>query len=187
MNEQEKFWAGEFGNAYTDRNQVDWRARIPFWHRIIELTGARSVHEVGCNCGWNLSAIHRVFPDVKVSGNDFNVRALQQAGAAGFDVFEGHGVRFSELVFTAGVLIHVGPQALDEIMQRIVDSSYRYVLAVEYEDIEEVEVEYRGHAGKLWRRPYGALYEALGLKTIWREPNAPGFDDCTAVLLEKQS
>ena len=52
MNEQQQFWAGEFGDEYVRRNQVDWRARIPFWREVIEMTGARSVHEVGCNCGW---------------------------------------------------------------------------------------------------------------------------------------
>ena len=31
----EEVWAGEFGNAYLKRNQVDWRGRIPFWKMMV--------------------------------------------------------------------------------------------------------------------------------------------------------
>ena len=51
------FWSGEFGEEYLKRNRVDWRKRIPFWKDVIDMTGARSVFELGCNAGWNLSAI----------------------------------------------------------------------------------------------------------------------------------
>jgi pseudaminic acid biosynthesis-associated methylase len=186
MNEQQQFWAGEFGDEYVRRNQVDWRARIPFWSRVIEITGARSAHEVGCNCGWNLSAIQRVDPHINQSGNDVNWTAIAQAQSAGLLALHGeNAISNAELVFTAGVLIHVAPADLKPLMQKIVDASYRYVLAVEYESEQEEEVEYRGHTGKLWRRPFGKLYEDLGLKLVGEIKNAPGFDNCTAWLLEK--
>lgn len=186
MNEQQQFWAGEFGDEYVRRNQVDWRTRVPFWRDVIARTGARSVHEFGCNAGWNLSAIRRSYPDVYVSGNDINEQAITQAIDAGLEgIFVGSKCCRAELVFTAGVLIHVAPNDLESIMRHIVDASYRYVLAVEYESEQEEEVEYRGHAGKLWRRPFGKLYEELGLKLIGREGNVDGFDKCTAWLLEK--
>jgi len=70
-------------------------------------------------------------------------------------------------------------------MQKIVDQSYRYVLAVEYESEQEEEIEYRGHTGKLWRRPFGKLYEEMGLRLVGKIENAPGFDSCAAWLLEK--
>jgi predicted O-methyltransferase YrrM len=86
MNEQEQFWAGEFGNEYTNRNRVDWRQRIPFWKTMIEETGVRSAFEFGANAGWNLSAIQRAYPDVHVYGADINETAVWQAKAAGLDV-----------------------------------------------------------------------------------------------------
>jgi pseudaminic acid biosynthesis-associated methylase len=186
MNEQQQFWAGKFGNEYVRRNQVDWRARIPFWREVIEMTGARSVHEVGCNCGWNLSAIKRVDPYISQSGNDVNLTAISQARSVGLSAFHGeNAISKAELVFTAGVLIHVAPDDLKPLMQKIVDQSYRYVLAVEYESEQEEEIEYRGHTGKLWRRPFGRMYEEMGLKLVRHEQNVPGFDSCTAWLLEK--
>ena len=57
-------WSEDFGDAYTARNRVDWIGRKPFWKKILDITGARSVFEFGCNASWNLSAIRRVYPDV---------------------------------------------------------------------------------------------------------------------------
>ena len=51
MSDCADFWRGEFGDSYLRRNRVDWRARIPFWRTILEMTGARSVFEFGCNAG----------------------------------------------------------------------------------------------------------------------------------------
>lgn len=186
MNEQQQFWAGEFGNDYVKRNQVNWRARIPFWDDIIYQAGARSVHEVGTNCGWNLSAIKRVDSEIVLTGNDINPNAIRQAQSAGLVVYgNADAIVPAELVFTAGVLIHVAPADLESLMRRIVDASYRYVLAVEYASEQEEEIEYRGHACKLWRRPFGKLYQHMGLKMVHVQERAPGFDNCTAWLLEK--
>ena len=182
-------WAGEFGDEYTKRNQVDWIARVPFWLDVMDRTGARTVFEVGCNAGWNLSAIREAASNATVAGSDINRSACEQAAAAGLTVF--NQLDFTaipgkaELVFTAGVLIHIEPEHLDEVMRAIVEKSYRWVLAVEYAAPHETAIEYRGHADKCWKRPYGDLYKALGLRMIefWKEPS--GFDRCSAWLLEK--
>ena len=188
---QEELWCGEFGDEYQRRNRVDWRARIPFWKRVLNETGARSVTEIGCACGWNLSAIHRAYPDVRTFGHEINVYAATQALNAGLtiqiprpgdDLYES-----AELVFTAGVLIHQEGDALKAMMQAIVNASYQYVLAVEYPAAEEEHIKYRGMDGYLWKRPYGRLYRAMGLKELasWPVTKIDGFDDCQAWLLSK--
>lgn len=186
-NDTEQFWKGEFGDAYLKRNQVDWRARIPFWESIMEMTGARSVWEFGCNAGWNLSAIMRACPDAALYGTDINQKALEQATAAGIEwVGDKLGKKaMFELTFTAGVLIHIPPEDLQPTMDDLVQHSHRWVLAVEYDYPVSQEVEYRGHAGKLWKRPYGRLYEDMGLELV-RSGEARGFDQCTFWLLEKK-
>lgn len=183
-------WAGEFGDEYTKRNQVDWRARIPFWRQVIERTGARSCFEVGCNAGWNLSAIREVAPHVTTCGTDINKAACEQAAVAGHIVFNNLDFtaipRKAELVFTAGVLIHIEPEHLEEMMKAIIDKSYRWVVAVEYSADKEKAIEYRGYKDKCWKRPYGYLYTELGLSledTTWP---VVGFDRCRAWLLEKR-
>jgi spore coat polysaccharide biosynthesis protein SpsF len=188
MSPQEQAWSGEFGNAYTNRNRVDWRARIPFWTQVINETGARSVYEFGCNSGWNLSAIRRAFPDVQLAGEDINPVALQQCALAGFAASVSRPGMYDpeprELAFTAGVLIHIAPSNRQAFMQRVIDASARWVLAIEYASDEEQEIDYRGQRGLLWKGSFGKHYEALGLKLL-AEWEAKGFDRCTAWLLEK--
>lgn len=187
MNAQEALWAGEFGDDYLKRNQVDWKARVPFWRDIATFINIRSAHEVGCNAGWNLLAIRSLAPKIALSGNDLNASAILHATNEGLSVAHGTSIRKSDLVFTCGVLIHVAPEQVIDLMGRIVDASQRYVLAVEYEDKTEVELQYRGNDKALWRRPYGRMYQDMGLKLIWCERQVPGFDNCTAWLLEKKS
>jgi len=185
---QEEFWRGGFGDEYLKRNRVDWRARIPFWHDILKFTGARSVYEVGCNAGWNLSAIREV-ARAKLYGCEINQRAATQAVLAGFDGVECGAAETrmggAELIFTAGVLIHVAPEALPKLMRLIVQCSFQWVLAIEYEADAEEMIEYRGETDRLWKRPYGKLYEALGLKVL-HTGEATGFDRCTYWLMEKR-
>ena len=183
-------WAGDFGNDYLRRNQVDWQLRCDFWKMIIRITGARSVFEMGANAGWNLSAIRREYPDVTVIGNDVNTEACQQAQQAGIPVlnkldFTTHVPGRYELVFTAGVLIHIEPEHLREVMTALVAKSYRWVVAIEYDADTETQVEYRGHKDKCWKRPYGEIYQEMGL--LCREVGnaGVGFDRCTYFLLEK--
>lgn len=187
-----EFWKGEFGDKYLKRNRVDWRQRVPFWREVIETTGARSVFEVGANAGWNLSAIQRNDPDVMLHGCEINPKAEARAAMCGLSLHRLDGVQalrlypeMMELVFTAGVLIHIAPEDLPAMMQGIVDASAGYVLAVEYSAEKEEEVEYRGHSGKLWRRPFGKMYQDMGLTLVKEWPAGDGFDNCTAWLLSK--
>src|SRR5437899_3117855 len=191
MNEQEQFWSGPEGDAYTNRNRVDWRLRIPFWHDIMKFTGARSVYEVGCGAGFNLSAIAEASPHtVRLFACEINEQAARQARyAIDAEIYEApaeqgeaHGA--IELVFTAGALIHVAPENLESLMRLIVNTSSRYVLAIEYFSEVEEMVNYRGEDDRLWKRNYGVLYQALGLKQL-HAGEATGFDRCQYALLEK--
>ena len=189
-----EFWEGSFGNDYVDRNRVDWAKRVPFWRSLIP-DDVTTILEVGCNIGGNLKAI-RAAVDIKPVGVDVNEKALLEAACAGFEVHRmpGHevscrlGTGVFDLVFTAGVLIHVPPEDLEQTMRAIVQASRKYVIAVEYAHPMETEVEYRGHSGKLWKRPFGRMYEALGLELQWFGFAGPdkGFDNCAAWLLEKR-
>lgn len=188
-------WAGAWGDNYTARNRVDWRSRVPFWRNILDVTGARSVYEVGCNAGFNLSAIKRAYPDVRAYGVEINRTAAVQASMAGHsspfcrevvDALDRVIVsNLFDLACTAGVLIHIPPDRLRDFMEVLVEASADYVLAVEYAADKEEEVEYRGRAGMLWRRPYGRLYEEMGLKLVRTGDAGHAFDRCTYWLLKK--
>lgn len=194
-----QFWSGEFGNEYTQRNRVNWQERMPFWQHIIERTGSKQLLDVGCNAGWNMLAFRQVLSakgtsemDIGISGVDINAEALEQAASQGLDVVNapadtvadlfGNGV--AGIAATSGVLIHIPPEELRAVMEAIVAVSSQYVLAIEYEATEETEVLYRGHTGRLWKRPFGRLYEEMGLSLV-EHGEAQGFDQCHYCLLEK--
>ena len=187
-------WSGSFGDAYVDRNKVDWQARVSFWRYILTLTGARSCFELGCNAGWNLSAIERADSRTAVWGCDINEKALEIAYGCQLPVFNANDdneralyPETAELTFTAGVLIHVAPKELKEVMEKLIAMSSNYVMAIEYESDVETEIEYRGQKGLLWKRPYGELYERMGLKQIStaKLQMDVGFDNCRYWLMQK--
>lgn len=191
--ETELFWAGEFGDDYGKRNVIDPASRLDFWRSAMEFCQPQTVLEVGANRGHNLIAIQTVSPGTDVCGIDINASAANEARSNGISVDVGSALELAsryghdskDLVFSAGCLIHIPPAELQRVMQQIVDVSARFIIAVEYEAEKEEAVTYRGHEGKLWRRNYGELYQALGCELLAVVPDAGGFDNCTAWVLSK--
>jgi spore coat polysaccharide biosynthesis protein SpsF len=197
----ERLWAGEFGDAYADRNSGAGRGRDAFWTELLERLRPASVLEVGCNVGGNLEWIASLVGTENVAGVDVNEGALEtlRARVPGVDARQASGRslpfgdRRFELVFTIGVLIHQGAQELRPMMREIVRCSARYVLCGEYFAEQEVEVPYREISGALFKRDYGGLYlrefpelALLDTGTLARADEHT-WDDVTWWLLEKRA
>jgi pseudaminic acid biosynthesis-associated methylase len=189
---QEEFWKGSFGTSYVQRCRVDWARRVPFWQDILDRTEAKSALEIGCNIGSNLKALRFIDKDLRLVGVEINQTALSEAADAGLEVYECSGSEVGrhfphqfDLTFSVGVLIHISADHLSEVMDAIIGASRKYVLAVEYPAGQEEAITYRGHEDRLWRRPFGKLYEAKGLKLIEEFDAGSGFDSCRAYLLSK--
>jgi pseudaminic acid biosynthesis-associated methylase len=189
---QEDWWRREFGSQYVRRNRVDWARRVPFFQDVLEKTGAKSVLEVGANIGSNLKALRFIDKDLRLVGVEINQTALSEAADAGLEVYECSGSEVGrhfphqfDLVATIGVLIHVSADHLSDMMDSIIGASRKYVLAVEYPAGQEEAITYRGHEDRLWRRPFGALYESKGLKLVEQWDAGSGFDSCMAWLMVK--
>jgi pseudaminic acid biosynthesis-associated methylase len=188
-----EFWAGPFGDEYIERNRFEWQKRARFWNRVIP-QDVKTILEAGCNIGNNLKAI-RATRQISAVGVDVNQKAIDWAAqfcfevhnVPGADIAQRFGPASFDLVFTSGVLIHIAPEDLDQVMAAIVETSKRYVLAVEYADEVETAVTYRGFDDKLWRRPFGQLYQSMGMTLLDSGPagTEDGFDECTWWLLEK--
>ena len=169
MTQQLNAWQGEFGTTYTDRNVVDWRVRLPAFREMLDGLSLRQVLEVGCNRGHNLVLLAELLGEsCDVLGVEPNRYALELARQATSKAGVLHGDAFDlpfkdacvDLVFTAGVLIHIGPAELPAALAEMVRVSRRYLLSIEYFAEEETPVTYRGQEGLLWKRDFLGSFQA---------------------------
>ncbi len=193
---QLNLWRSEFGRDYTDRNDREKPERVTSWGRVIEGIAPARVLEVGCNVGWNLEYLRRLGV-AELYGIEPQLYAVERARWRGpqFGVVQGTAFdlpfkdRWFDMAFTSGVLIHISPDTVGAALDEIYRVSKKWIVAIEYDDTKETEINYRGHAGALWKRDHGALWMTRfpDLKEIRRiELAAPdGYDDCTAHLFEK--
>ncbi len=192
----EQLFAGEFGAAYTDRNQAVDPRKPAFFHDLFRRHGARRVLECGSNIGLNLGDC-LADPDMDVWGVDVQRKAIGAAWASGrggnfvvgslFELPFRDG--FFDLAFTCGVLIHVPRAGLEPALREMHRVSRRYLLVAEYHDEQEVAVPWRGQAQALWRRNYRKELESLFPELVLVEEGFKGpdegFDRITWHLLRK--
>ncbi|MHC1699603.1 MAG: pseudaminic acid biosynthesis-associated methylase [Humidesulfovibrio sp.] len=199
---QETFWAEDFGQEYIDRNVDDGllRAKLAFFAQLLKHTGPLgSVIELGANVGLNLRALKLLAPALRLEAVEINPRAaeaLRQGNVSCVHETTLLGFRPerpADLAFTMGVLIHIAPEALPQAYDALHASSARYILVAEYYSPKPVNIPYRGHQDRLFKRDfagelldrfpdlalvhYGFLYH--------RDPYFP-LDDINWFLLEKR-
>lgn len=97
-----------------------------------------------------------------------------------------------DLVLIKGVLIHINPDFIDKVYNLLYQASCKYILVIEYFNPVPVEVTYRGHENKLFKRDFAGdlLDKYPDLKLVdygfsyHRDPNFPQ-DDTTWFLMKK--
>ena len=190
-------WRSEFGRSYTDRNDREKPERVESWRRVLEGITVNRALEVGCNVGWNLEYLRRLaIPEIYgIEPQPYAVERARWRGPA-FGVLQGTAfdlpfkTGWFDLAFTSGVLIHIAPESIATALDEIYRVSNRYIVAIEYDASTEQEISYRGHAGALWKRDHGKLwqqrYPDLKLIRSLELKEEHGYDDCTAHLFEKQ-
>lgn len=201
--EQEKFWASDFGNEYPSRNEGEFliASNIALFSKILRSApSVKSVAELGCNIGLNLSALNRIHKKFGLRGYEIN--ALAAKAATDENIAEIINTTITEplasnkkfdLTFTKGVLIHINPDKLDAVYQNLYDLSNRYIMVCEYYNPSPVGIEYRGHQDRLFKRDFaGELIEKYNLRLLdygfnyHRDPYFTN-DDTTWFLMEKSA
>ncbi|MBF0233064.1 MAG: pseudaminic acid biosynthesis-associated methylase [Desulfamplus sp.] len=201
--EQESFWAGEFGDSYVSRNSDpnNIPCRVTYFAKILARTrGVRQVLEIGANIGHNFLAIKHLLPECMFTGieiNDHAIKMLHQI--PNVKVHEGSILDYSptdlalhDLTLSSGVLIHINPEFLSEAYRRLYECSRNYICLIEYYNPTPVEVVYRGHSERLFKRDFAGemldSYSDLELVDYGflyhRDYNFPS-DDATWFLLKK--
>lgn len=200
--EQESFWAGTFGDEYVERNksQALLASNLAFWSRILAPYGpVQSVLELGANIGMNLMALDLLFPGIRMEGAKINETAAAQLASWGkAKVFKGSIFDYDvheqfDLVFTKGVMIHLSPDCLTQVYDLMEKASSRLVCIAEYYNPSPVEIPYRGHQGKLFKRDFaGEVMERhpnlrlLDYGFVYKRDPAFPQDDITWFLLGKR-
>lgn len=200
--EQEQFWSGEFGNQYSQRNLSEeiFASNLALFGKILaDLNSVRSIIEYGANIGLNLRAIQQLIPDIKASAVEINSDAVSELKKINqLRVYEQSILDYipesrSDLVLVKGLLIHIDPDFLPAVYESIYKSSNKYICIAEYYSPTPVELVYRGHKNKLYKRDFAGemldKYQDLALNKYGfvyrRDVNFPQ-DDINWFVLEKR-
>ena len=200
--DQENFWAGEFGNEYIDRNKSAQllASNLDYFSKSLKsAVNVNTAIEFGANIGMNLKALQLLRPEMKLSGVEINEEAVKILGTliGKENAFHESILGFVskkkyDLVLLKGVLIHINPEKLDSLYQTMYDTSKKYILVCEYYNPSPVNITYRGHNDRLFKRDFAGeiLQKFSDVKLVdygfgyKNDPNYPQ-DDITWFLLEK--
>jgi pseudaminic acid biosynthesis-associated methylase len=192
-----ELWRSGFGNDYTERNdRSTLPAREHLWKQLFP-RHCESVLEIVANIGLNLEAISQrsSCQMFATEPNDMARAKLESLGLcqtvtsdpADFLSFPDEA---ADLVFTSGVLIHIGPDKLRHSMGEMYRTAKRWIICGEYFAPQEEMIPYRGHDNALWRRDYGSLFldtfsdlKCTAHMFAWKR--ATGLDNLTFWVFEK--
>lgn len=170
---QIEFFSGKGGDDYTERNLDSINQNlnpISFMYNMVKTSKARTILEVGCGAGHNLTRLREI-SNLEVYGIDINKKALEHANKLySFAKFQEGSIfdipfpdNFIDLVFCRGVLIHIPPEDRLKAMKEMLRVSKKNILTLEY-DVEEKDefsemVEWQGEKDRLWR---------INMKKYWK-------------------
>ncbi len=200
--EQEEFWATEFGDEYIDRNKSSqiFSSRIALWTQVLKSTKKiNSFVEFGCNVGPNLKSIKSLLPKSELTGIEINKKACDlmskwgKAKIINQSILEYNTKDRYDMTIISGVLIHIDPNELNAVYEKLYKNSNKYIFIFEYYNPTPVTINYRGHSDKLFKRDFAGemLDKYCDLKLIdyefiYHRDNYFPQDDGTWFLLEKQ-
>lgn len=204
--EQEKFWSGQFGDEYVERNNERslMVSNIALFSKILSKTGGiKHVIEFGSNVGLNLRAIKMLIPSAECSAIEINKKAVntlkqflphENIYETSILDFEAEAIKEQfDMVLIKGVLIHIDPEELNKVYEKVYRCSKKYICIAEYYNPTPVEVNYRGHENRLFKRDFAGEMmdrfcdlELIDYGFEYHRDNHFPQDDITWFLLEKR-
>lgn len=201
--EQEAFWAGDFGNEYIGRNNSKEiiASNLNFFSKALNQAGKpESIIEFGANIGMNLQAIKLLFPSIKLHGIEINERAAEELGmnigkenVTNSSIFDYSVDEKFDVTLIKGVLIHINPDMLPLVYQKLYEASKKYILVCEYYNPSPVSISYRDHQDRLFKRDFaGEILEKysdlilVDYGFVYKRDISFPADDITWFLLKKK-
>ena len=201
--DQESFWAGKFGSEYIQRNQGNdlLASNLNFFSKALRAThDLKNCIEFGANIGMNLKALKLLRPTLELHAIEINADAAYELSKTipKKNVYQSSILDFEfadywDLVLIKGVLIHISPDELITVYDKLVGACGKFLLVAEYYNPSPVAISYRGHENRLFKRDFaGEIMDRYPQMTLIdygfayrRDPNFPQ-DDITWFLLEKR-
>lgn len=200
--DQEKFWAENFGTEYIERNQGAQllASNLNFFSKAFAKAGKiNSCLEFGSNIGMNLKALKLLYPNIELRGIEINKQASEQLGnligsenVYNSSIFDYEVEKKSDITLIKGVLIHINPDMLELVYQKLYDASSKFILIAEYYNPSPVTIPYRGHSNKLFKRDFAGEIlekfsdtELVDYGFVYRKDSAFPQDDITWFLIKK--
>lgn len=201
--EQETFWAGDFGRDYISRNSSAklLASNLNFFSRALrQAYGIGSCTEFGANIGMNIRALMQLFPEMTFEAAEINPEAARQlAELIGKErtycgsILDYTPKASADLALIKGVLIHLNPDVLPTVYDRLHAATSRWLLVAEYYNPTPVAIPYRNQTDKLFKRDFaGEMLDRFpDLRLVdygfayRRDPQFPQ-DDVTWFLMEKR-
>jgi pseudaminic acid biosynthesis-associated methylase len=201
--DQESFWAGEFGTQYIQRNQGNalLASNLDFFAKALRMTrDVDACIEFGANIGMNLRALKLLHPSQDQFGIEINADAARELAQVvpsdhvyQTSILDFNPQRTWDLTLIKGVLIHINPEYLPRVYDKLVAATGKYLLVAEYYNPAPVAIPYRGHTDRLFKRDFaGEIMERYPQMQLVdygfayrRDPHFPQ-DDITWFLMERR-
>jgi pseudaminic acid biosynthesis-associated methylase len=147
----------------------------------------------------NLKALKLLRPSLELHGIEINSDATHEleqvithSNIYNTSILDFSPQRTWDLVLIKGVLIHINPDELSQVYDKLVAATSRYLLVAEYYNPAPVAISYRGHSNRLFKRDFAGEIMDRHPQTqlvdygfsYRRDPSFPQ-DDITWFLLEK--
>lgn len=147
----------------------------------------------------NLKALKLLYPLQEQHAIEINPNAAQQlkqdlpqAEVFNQSILDFEPQRTWDLALIKGVLIHINPEVLPAVYDKLVAATGRHLLVAEYYNPSPVAIPYRGHSDRLFKRDFaGEIMDRHPQMRLIdygfayrRDPVFPQ-DDITWFLLEK--
>ena len=175
---QERAWSGQFGRTYTDRNPGDFEEMEKLYVNLYgvgrsalnekflgSLDRSIRILEVGSNVGSQLAGLQQM-GFTELYGIELQKYAVEKSKGLTQDInlIQGNAFDvpfkdgFFDLVFTSGVLIHIGPADIGLALDEIWRCSRAFIWGFEYFAAAYTTVAYRGNENLLWKADFARLY-----------------------------
>jgi len=201
--EQEAFWASsEWALEYIKRNNMDTvKNNIKFFSDIFSrcTDNIESVIEFGSNIGLNLHAINRLFNKLDIAAIEISEDAINELKKLEFvnniyhdSILDINLDKQRDFVFIKGVLIHINPEFLDTVYEKLYNASKKYIMIAEYYNPSPTTITYRGNNDRLFKRDFAGEMldkypdlELVDYKFVYHRDIHFPQDDITWFLLRK--